>query len=215
MSRPLAFVRLAPASALVLLAACGGGDADTRATGTPSRDTLRAPDAFAELANDGERSRALFAEMGKVLQHPRCVNCHPAGGRPLQGDDSHPHEPKVVRGASGMGEPGMLCITCHQPENVRVESDWAMPGNPRWHLAPESLAWAGKSLAEICAQLKDPSRNGGMSLEELVAHMGEDGLVGWGWSPGAGRERAPGTQAELGALTRAWVDSGAACPAAG
>jgi len=28
------------------------------------------------------RSIALFREAGKVLQHPRCRNCHPAGDRP-------------------------------------------------------------------------------------------------------------------------------------
>lgn len=205
--------RLAPAVVLGLLGACGGGDADAGVTGTPNAEILEGPDAFATISDDGERARALFTEMGKVLLHPRCVNCHPAGERPLQGDDSRPHEPSVVRGASGMGEPGMLCITCHQPENVRVEADWAMPGHPAWHLAPASLAWAGKSLAEICAQLKDPALNGGMDLEELVHHMGEDSLVGWGWSPGAGRERAPGTQSGLGELTRAWVDAGADCPA--
>jgi hypothetical protein len=43
--------------------------------------------------------------------------------------------------------------------------------------------------------------------------MAEDSLVGWGWHPGAGRAPAPGTQAEFGALIKAWADSGAACPA--
>ena len=87
-----------------------------------------------------------------------------------------------------------------------------MPGAPGWHLAPRSMGWLGNDLAAICAQLKDPARNGGMSLEEVVHHMGEDALVGWGWSPGAGRERAPGTQELLGELTQAWVDAGADCP---
>jgi hypothetical protein len=43
--------------------------------------------------------------------------------------------------------------------------------------------------------------------------MAEDSLVGWGWAPGAGREPAPGTQKEFGALIAAWAESGAACPA--
>jgi hypothetical protein len=42
--------------------------------------------------------------------------------------------------------------------------------------------------------------------------MSEDSLVGWAWAPGAGRTPAPGTQAEFGALMRAWADSGAGCP---
>jgi hypothetical protein len=187
---------------------------DQAESGTASSLTLRAPDDFVDIADDGERAAALFTEMGKVLQHPRCVNCHPTGDEPLQGDDSRPHEPMVVRGASGMGEAGMLCITCHQPENVRVSADWSMPGHPHWLLAPASAAWAGLSLAEICEQVKDPARNGGMSLEEVVDHMGEDALVGWAWAPGAGRERAPGTQRLFGQLTQAWVDAGADCPGA-
>jgi hypothetical protein len=69
-----------------------------------------------------------------------------------------------------------------------------------------------KTLSEICEQIKDPSRNGGKTLEELVHHMGEDSLVGWAWNPGAGRTPAPGTQQELGILIKAWVESGAACP---
>src|SRR6202035_2731321 len=71
----------------------------------------------------------------------------------------------------------------------------------------------GKSLREICEQIKDPKRNGGKSMEQLVEFMAEDTLVGWGWAPGVGREPAPGTQKEFGALIRAWVESGAACPA--
>ena len=43
--------------------------------------------------------------------------------------------------------------------------------------------------------------------------MAHDELVGWGWSPGEGRTPAPGTQQQFGELIRAWIDSGAACPA--
>jgi len=42
--------------------------------------------------------------------------------------------------------------------------------------------------------------------------MAEDSLVGWAWSPGAGRAPAPGTQAEFGALARAWAAAGGDCP---
>lgn len=74
------------------------------------------------------------------------------------------------------------------------------------------MAWEGKSLGEICEQIKDPKRNDGKTMEQLVHRMAEDSLVGWGWNPGAGREPAPGTQEEFGALVAAWVESGAACP---
>ena len=71
----------------------------------------------------------------------------------------------------------------------------------------------GQVAGEICVQIKDADRNGGMTLDQLVHHMAEDSLVGWGWHPGAGRTPAPGTQQEFGALIKAWVETDAACPA--
>ena len=48
-------------------------------------EPLRAPDAFAGIRDREARSIALFTEMGKVIQHPRCLNCHPRTDRPTQG----------------------------------------------------------------------------------------------------------------------------------
>jgi hypothetical protein len=76
----------------------------------------------------------------------------------------------------------------------------------------ERPVWQGRSLGAICTQLKDPARNGGRDLPALLRHVSEDSLVGWAWAPGAGRTPAPGTQAQLGAVMRAWADSGAHCP---
>ena len=42
-------------------------------------EDLRGPDTFSSLSNPSERARALFVEAGRVLQHPRCLNCHPVG----------------------------------------------------------------------------------------------------------------------------------------
>jgi hypothetical protein len=165
--------------------------------------------AFAEIAEKTDRALALFTEAGKVIMHPRCVNCHPAGDQPAQGDDGHPHQPLVVRSKDDHGAVGMRCTTCHGPANF---DPGGVPGHPLWHVAPIEMAWQGKSLAEICEQIKDPKRNGGKTLEQLVHHMAEDSLVGWGWHPGAGREPAPGTQKDFGILIKAWVDNGAACP---
>ncbi|HYI04829.1 MAG TPA: Isoquinoline 1-oxidoreductase subunit [Reyranella sp.] len=172
--------------------------------------TLRSVQAFASIADDQQRSLALFEEAGKVITHARCVNCHPAGDRPAQGDDRRPHMPLVVRGVDNFGAVGMRCTTCHGPANFDPAG---IPGNPAWHVAPIEMAWVGKSLGEICRQIKDPQRNGGKSMEELVHHMAEDSLVGWGWNPGVGREPAPGTQKEFGELIKAWSDTGAVCPA--
>jgi len=173
------------------------------------RLTLRAPSEFAAISNPAARSAALFGEAGKVLRHPRCLNCHPDGDRPSQGT-GYPHQPPVQRGDDGHGVSAMRCATCHQKANFDPAG---IPGHPEWRLAPLSMAWQHKSLAEICTQLKDSSRNGGRNLTAIAEHVEHDSLVGWAWMPGAGREPAPGTQALFGALIKAWADSGAACPA--
>ena len=173
-------------------------------------NTLASPESFASITDLETRSAAMFTELGKVLTHPRCTNCHPASDRPRQGDESRLHQPPVTRGADGHGLPAMRCSTCHGNGNFEPGR---MPGHPEWHLAPIEMAWEGKTVGEICTQLKDPARNGGRKVEELIHHIGEDSLVGWAWAPGAGRSPAPGTQKQAGALVEAWVKTGAACPA--
>jgi mono/diheme cytochrome c family protein len=172
-------------------------------------DSLASPESFASIADSAARSAAIFTELGKVLTHPRCVNCHPAGDRPRQGDMARLHQPPVERGADGHGLPAMRCSICHQQANFDAAG---MPGNPLWQLAPREMAWEGKTLAEICAQIKDPARNGNRSVDALIEHIGEDHLVGWAWAPGYGRQPAPGTQQQAGALVEAWVKTGAECP---
>ena len=165
---------------------------------------------FAKLSDSNERAVALFQEAGKVITSARCMNCHPAGERPTQTDRMTPHQPLVVRGEAGMGAAGGLaCTTCHHETNFDPAG---VPGNPKWSLAPIEMAWQGKSLAQICSQIKDPARNGGKDMAALVKHMAEDELVGWGWNPGAGRTPAPGTQKQFGELFKAWADAGAGCP---
>lgn len=184
--------------------------------GASAQDTpgLKPVSAFASIADPAARSVALFEEMGKVLTHPRCLNCHPRTDRPNQGEAMVPHNPPVTRGGDGHGASGLECATCHGPRNVAFAGGGgSMPGHPDWHLAPASMAWEGKSLGEICEQLKDKRRNGGKTLAQIAQHNAHDGLVGWGWNPGAGRTPVPGTQAEFGALSKAWVASGAKCPA--
>jgi hypothetical protein len=190
------------------MAILGVGLAVSAATPDPSSG-LKPVGDFASIADEKQRSLALFGEAGKVIASARCMNCHPAGDRPAQGDDRHPHLPLVVRGIDGFGAVGMRCTTCHGPENFDPAR---LPGHPEWHLAPIEMAWAGKSLGEICEQIKDPKRNGGKDLAKLIDHMANDSLVGWGWKPGKGRKPAPGTQAEFGQIFKAWVDSGAVCP---
>jgi hypothetical protein len=177
-------------------------------SGTSASD-LRPAASFAPIADARQRSIALFQEAAKVLQHPRCVNCHPRGDRPMQTDRMRPHEPLVVRGADGHGAPGLACTTCHGSANYEQAR---VPGDPHWHLAPSSMAWEGLSAGAICEQLKDPARNGNRSLAAIVEHVTTDSLVKWGWNPGGGRTPAPGTNAQFGELMQGWVEAGAHCP---
>ena len=179
-------------------------------------EVLRTPAEFTDIKDEVERGNALFGEMAKVIMHPRCMNCHPRDDIPRQGDEMALHEPPVARyEGSGLGAPGMRCSTCHGTQNVDlvgVGGLESMPGHSPWQLAPASMGWIGLSAGEICEQIKDPARNGGKSLAELHEHNAEDGLVGWGWHPGDGRQPVPGTQEQFGELTKAWIDSGAHCP---
>ncbi|WP_421934676.1 Isoquinoline 1-oxidoreductase subunit [Phenylobacterium sp.] len=214
---------LALVGAAGLAAATFGAQAQTAPSQTAAavlaemaqRTSLKPAAAFNRIADKNARSVALFQEAGKVITHPRCSNCHPVD-RPVQGDDRHPHMPVVSRGPDGHGE-GLQCASCHTAKNVWVGGTHivTIPGNPKWGLAPAEMAWQGKSLGEICAQLKDPARNGGRTLTQIQEHMAHDELVAWGWNPGLGRTAAPGTQAQLGELIQAWIDTGAKCPSPG
>jgi hypothetical protein len=178
-----------------------------------AKNDLRPAAAFQDIQDAAGRSRAIFGEIGRLLTHPRCMNCHPAGDRPLQGADHHEHMPPVWRGEDGHFATN--CSGCHTEHNVTLHeaaSYQSIPGHPRWSTAPSSMAWEGKSLGDICRQLKDTNRNGGRDLATLQEHVAKDDLVAWAWSPGEGREPAPGSQETAGKLFQAWVDSGAECP---
>ena len=193
------------------LLACASG---TDPSATPSlrsvgSNELRAPADFEAITDRDARTRALFVAAARVLHHPRCVNCHPSGDIPHQGMKLELHDPPVLRGPGGQGVVGMECTSCHQDRNQALAR---VPGAPKWALAPIEMAWVGKSLRHICSQIQDPERNGGKTLAEIVEHSTRDPLVAWGWDPGAGREPAPGSQEQFGALVGAWVETGAACP---
>jgi hypothetical protein len=164
-------------------------------------------------------SSAGLAEWEKivaVLAHPRCAGCHVADDRPRWSGDHYGgtkvHAFNVQRGAdgSGFGNVGMRCGTCHSASNSNVLH--GPPGAENWHLAPAEMAWFGQSSAAICAQIKDPSRNGGRALESIALHVRDDKLVAWGWNPGAGREPAPGSAEETYQALERWAAEGAPCP---
>lgn len=162
-------------------------------------------------AADDTAARDAFAKVYAVFTHPRCLNCHPAGDRPLQGDKGAIHAQRVQRGIDGKGRFAVKCIACHQASNAVGEH--MPPGAPNWHLPAASmkLVFEGRTPGVLCRQLKDPRQNGGKTLAQLHEHVAKDPLVAWGWTPGEGRTTAPGTQAELGAHFKTWIDNGAAC----
>ena len=207
--RPISLREICVVAALAASASCLAG------YGLAQNTDLKNVQSFASIGDVKARSLALFDEVGKVITHPRCMNCHPAGERPAQGDARAPHQPPVARGAAGIGVPGMQCNTCHGMSNAPLSgvAIASMPGNPAWALAPVEMAWQGKSLGAICEQLKDKNRNGGRDLASIHEHMAHDELVGWGWKPGDGRTPAPGSQAVFGELVQEWIKTGAECPA--
>ncbi len=200
------FAAIAAATLMAIVAPARAVDPPPAA---PAATALQSPDAFSAMADRTARSRALFVEAGKVIEHPRCMNCHPVGERPTQGENRQPHSPLVVRGDDDKGAIGMRCTTCHQSSNYEPSG---VPGHPLWHVAPVAMGWQGRTLGQICEQIKDPARNGGKTLAQIHEHMAHDTLVGWGWAPGGKRQPAPGTQEQFGQLIAAWIETGAACP---
>jgi hypothetical protein len=150
--------------------------------------SLKSPAEFESISDKAARSRAMFTEIAKVLTHPRCMNCHPAGANPQQGSDRHEHMPPVWREDVASSASGTNCSACHHDENFAVSEATtykSIPGHARWGLAPLSMAWQGKSIGDICRQVKDVKLNGGRDLALLQEHIAKDDLVAWGWNPGA------------------------------
>ena len=156
-----------------------------------------------------------FATIQKVLQHPRCQNCHIPGDAPLQFDDGRVHAQNVQRGPHGKGAPGLGCATCHSTKNPPASYGPHMPpGAPGWELPPpeHKMVFIGLSGGELCRRLKDKSENGGRDLAALRHHL-DDELVLWGWEPGVGRKPVDIPHAQFVAAFESWAKAGAPGPA--
>jgi hypothetical protein len=159
-----------------------------------------------------EAGKKAFVQVAKVLQSPRCMNCHPVGDRPLQTDQSKPHAQNISRLSIASG---LACTTCHQDRNSEsLGIAGGPPGAPKWGLPPAEtpMVFQGRTVAALCAQIKDPEQNGHRTLAQLLDHVAHDPLVGWGWNPGGKRTLPPLTRAQTVAAMTTWVDSGGACP---
>lgn len=171
---------------------------------TPNnRKTYSKPDSLASVT--------AFMEVYKVLKSPRCLNCHPAGDIPLQGDDSHFHAMNPIRGKDGHGVYAMKCNNCHQPTNT--PGLHTPPGNPKWALPPSDMkmVFEGKSARELALQIMDYNRNGHKNKAQLLEHA-RDTLVKAGWDMGEGRKQPPMSYDAFVAAWDTWINKGGFAP---
>lgn len=163
------------------------------------------------VIKDSVESVKAFMKVYRVLMSPRCMNCHPSGDVPLQGDDSHLHTMLPKRGKEGKGIYAMKCANCHQPENTAGLN--MPPGNPNWHLPPAGMkmVFQGKTAGQLARQIKDPKQNGNKTLEQLIEHA-DDGLVLAAWDPGEGRSLPPLSHDEFKQAWITWIKTGAYAP---
>jgi len=191
------------AAALLLLLAALTGATEVRGEGGGAPPAKEAQPRTAPKT--GEEA---FIAIASVLQSPRCMNCHPMGNAPLNGDDSVAHRMNISRDSLK----GLQCNTCHRNENGKTPH--SPPGVPGWRLPdPEMpLVFQGHTPHSLCEQMKDPKRNGNRTLPALREHLEHDPLVLWAWSPGPGRTTPPLSQAELVAAVDLWIAKGAPCP---
>ena len=163
------------------------------------------------MNTDSIESVKAFTEVYKVLMNPRCMNCHPSGNVPLQGDDSHLHTMFPKRGKDGKGLYAMKCTNCHQPANT--EGLHTPPGNSNWHLPPANMkmVFQGRTAHQLAKQLMDPKQNGHKTKQQLIEHA-DDALVLAGWNPGEGRALPPMTHEEFKKAWITWIEKGAYAP---
>jgi hypothetical protein len=167
--------------------------------------------AYHAIKKDSVESIKAFMKVYKVLMSPRCMNCHPAGDAPLQGDDSHVHTMNVVRGPDGTGLYAAKCSNCHQPTNV--PGLHTPPGNPKWQLPPANMkmVFQGRTPRQLALQIMNFNMNGHKNKEELIAHA-RDTLVKAAWNMGEGRVAPPMTYTAFVAAWDSWVNKGGYAP---
>ncbi|WP_462250722.1 hypothetical protein [Ferruginibacter sp.] len=167
--------------------------------------------APANINKDSIESVKAFMQVYKVLMSPRCMNCHPSGDVPLQGDDSHLHTMLPKRGKEGKGVYAMKCTNCHQPENTAGVH--MPPGDPNWHLPPADMkmVFQGRKPHQLAKQLIDPKQNGNKNKQQLIAHA-DDVLVLAAWNPGEGRTLPPMSHAGFKKAWITWLEKGAYAP---
>jgi hypothetical protein len=181
-------------------------------------DLSALPEAGTVASEDG---LAAWDRIHTVLTHPRCLNCHVgADNVPLWGTSEardRIHGMSINAGESRIGAETLSCNACHQTSTRPNAVPHAAPHTGmNWRLAPVEFQWTDRTGAEICAQMRDPDRNGGRDEAGLIEHILHDaelfGFITWSFDPGAGRDPAPGSlQAHLEDMA-VWTAAGMPCP---
>jgi len=192
------FINLLLAMAATMAFTSGGGN----------RSTDSSP---VTVKKDSITSIKAFRQVYTVLMSARCMNCHPSGDIPLQGDDNHLHTMSPRRGNDGKGVYAMKCSNCHQSTNT--PGLHTPPGNPNWHLPPANMkmVFQGRTPHQLAKQLIDPRQNGNKDLKKLIAHA-DDGLVVGAWNPGDGRTLPPMSHDAFKKAWITWLTTGAYAP---
>ncbi|GAB2176792.1 hypothetical protein [Dongia sp. agr-C8] len=174
----------------------------------------------------GSVSRADGLEAWKrieaVVTHPRCANCHVDANAvpiwtPAGETKNRVHGMNIHGGESRIGAELIPCATCHVTSTTANDPAPAPPhAGIDWQLAPVEFLWFGQSGATICAQLRDPKRNGGRDAEGLIEHLRHDaslsGFIPRAWAPGEGRTTPPGTFEDHVRDIALWGAAGQPCP---
>jgi len=166
---------------------------------------------YKNVNTDSVESAQAFLQVYKVLMSPRCMNCHPAGDQPLQGDDSRIHTMKAQRGKDGKGIYAAKCSNCHQPENT--PGLHTPPGNPKWHLpsADMKMVFQGRTPHQLALQIMDYNKNGHKNKKQLLEHA-RDTLVKAGWNMGEGRMPPPLSYDAFLKAWDTWIQKGGYAP---
>lgn len=164
---------------------------------------------------------AAWDRLHAVFSHPRCSNCHvDEAAVPLWTETAispkRIHGMHITGGESRIGAETLPCGTCHiTSDRPNLIPDAPPHTGMDWQLAPVEFLWVGKTSAEICAQVRDPDRNGDRDGAALIEHITHDadvgGFIAWGFDPGPGREAAPGDMQSHLDDTIQWIAAGMPC----
>jgi hypothetical protein len=185
--------------------ASSGTRGSTEATTPPLHTLTSARGAKCPLPV-GKQVQAVkaFREMLPVFRHPRCLNCH-GGVDPLS--EAH-------RGADQL-DPEVDRMT--DREAFEAQCQECHDGLPGWNTPGQPVFFTGKDDEELCLQMKRFERTGASFIEHLdndhhgiqfiAAGFAGDRALGEGLKDyGLAIEKPPGTQADLVAKARKWVD---------